>query len=350
MDPELLIKEINKKFGEGTLVPASDPKLKICRIPTGILSLDYLLGGGFPRGRHVELFGSASVGKTYVALRAIATAQSLGEKCVFFDTEGSFAPSFAKSIGVNLDELIYHRQRHGHQVVDLMEIMLRSNQYALIVLDSVAALIPKPELEDSADKTSYGTAQAKLMSLALRKLTAANRDSTILYTNQTRDNLSLFYKAAVTAGGRALSFYAATRVELAKIETLKKKQLIADPEKGMQEKNVPFGHRILATVVKDKSGGAKPGDSVSLVFDNEKKSVDPIEDLLYCAQSLGLVRFQQGRWEVHDKTFAHRARLVHWLSKTPDAYHKLRSRVLAELVERSRTEGEEPTSETDRTT
>ncbi len=145
LTPEALQTLINKRFGDGTMLMASDPSLVIIRIPSGILSVDVLLGGGFPRNRFVEMYGSANVGKTYLALKLIASAQALDLRCAFVDVEKTFDPAFAKAIGVDVESLAFHSQVHGARCVDFMETLLRSKLYDVIVMDSIASLLPLPE-------------------------------------------------------------------------------------------------------------------------------------------------------------------------------------------------------------
>lgn len=300
LSPEALQKAVNDKFGAGTMIMGNDPSLEIERIPSGILSIDYLLSGGFARGRHAELFGSYSVGKTYLSLKLIAAAQERGLKCAYIDCEGTFDSTFAGHCGVDTSELAYHRQKHGNRVVDFMETLLRSGKYAVIVLDSIAALLPKQELESDMEAGSYGAEQAKLMSKALRKLTAANEQTVLMYINQTRDSLgSVFQKRTVVSGGRAMGFYASTRLEMVRIENIKKKSRTIDPAKGEERQtDVVRGHRVLVRVEKEKSGAAKPHSETTFVFDYELGGIDPIEDLLYVGRIEELVHKKGDYWYV----------------------------------------------------
>jgi len=328
-------KLINDRFGTGTLRRASDPSLVIERIPTGILSLDYLLRGGFPRNRYVELYGNASVGKTYVALKHIATAQSFGHSCAFVDVERTFDPEWAASIGVDLDELGYEEQEvHGNQLVDVMETMVRSGAYDVIVMDSVAALLPKQEYEASAQDGTFGTQQAKLMSYALRKITAGNRKTVVVFINQVRDNIggSVFAKRTITSGGRALGHYSGVRIEMVKTENIKKKAKAIDPSKGnLREADTVTGHRILARIEKNKTGGAKPYEQTTFVFDYEQAGIDSIEDLIYLGRVTNLVHKRGDHWWVdgYQEERQHgRTRFKKWLKKNRAIADELREWIL----------------------
>lgn len=333
LSPDALMKMINDKWGAGTIKKASDPALAIERIPCGILSIDFVMGGGFPRGRHVEIFGSYSVGKTYTAERLIAQAQADGLRCAYIDVERTFDPDFAEHIGINLDELAFHQQEHGNRVVDFIETLLRSELFDVIVLDSIAALLPKSELESDMEGGSYGTAQAKLMSAALRRLTAANKRTVLVYINQTRDSLgSVFQKRSVTSGGRAMGFYAGTRLEMVRVENIKRKVRQVDPANGA-EKVVELvrGHRVLVRIDKDKTGGAKPHDSTTFVFDYEKREIDHIEDLMYLGRMLELIEKRGDYWFVSDyeeEKQQGRARFKKWLIGHPAICEELEEQII----------------------
>jgi recombination protein RecA len=331
--PESIQKLVNKKFGEGTMRFASSPELAITRLPTGILSIDWRLGGGFPRGRHVEMFGGYSVGKTYTALKLIATTQAAGGTCAFVDVEGSFDPAFAAFIGVDLESLAYHRQDHGNRVIDFIETLLRSNVFDVIVLDSIAALLPKSELESDMEGGSYGTAQAKLMSAALRRLTTANKNTVMVYINQTRDSIgSVFAKRSITSGGKAMGFYAGLRLEMVRVENIKKRTRVIDPAKGdesMQE--TVRGHRVLVRIEKDKTGGAKQHDQTTFVFDYELNGVDHIEDLMYIGRITGFVHKRTNLWWVEgyeDEKQNGRKRFKSWLRRNRAIAEELEENIL----------------------
>jgi recombination protein RecA len=332
------MKLINDKWGAGTMRKASDPSLSIERIPCGILSIDYVMGGGFPRGRHVEVFGSYSVGKTYTAERLIASAQAQGLRCAYIDVESTFDPDFAEHIGIDLEELAYHQQEHGNRVVDFIETLLRSELFDVIVLDSIAALLPKSELESDMEGGSYGTAQAKLMSAALRRLTAANKRTVLVYINQTRDSLgSVFQKRSVTSGGRAMGFYAGTRIEMVRVENIKRKVKRVDPTNGNEQVvELIRGHRVLVRIDKDKTGGAMPHDTTSFVFDYEEREIDHIEDLMYLGRMMGMIEKRGDYWMVVDyeeEKQLGRARFKKWLVQHPAICDELEEQIRGSIGE-----------------
>lgn len=296
LEGDALLKAVNKKYGEGTIGYASDPSLRITRVPSGIMPLDYILNGGWARGRHAELYGSFSVGKTLTTLLTIATAQEMGLKCAFFDAEKSFDPVFAEHLGVDLNKLVFplRKRRTGEEIVNIMEALLYASDFDVMVLDSIASLLPKKEQEEVIEKESYGTYQARLMSKALRKLTTANQDTVLIYINQLRDSIGSMFAQSVTSGGRAMSFYAGTRVEFSKAEDIKETRTMLDARTiKTTSKQVKLGHRILVRLAKDKTG-AQPWDEASFVFNYETQKIDHEEELLYLGRRMGLVKSSGG--------------------------------------------------------
>lgn len=326
LTPEALQTIINQRFGAGTMLMASDPSLEIVRIPSGVWSVDAVLGGGFPRNRFVEVYGSASVGKTYLALMLIASAQKLGLRCAFVDVEKTFDPIFAAACGVDLEKLAFHQQVHGARVVDFMETLLRSKLYDVIVMDSIASLLPLPEYENDMEAGSYGMEQAKLMSKALRKLTAANSQTVMFFINQTREAVGVMFGSKTLApGGRAMSHYAGIRIEMVRTESLKRKGRSVDHKTGEIKDNtdVVFGHRVLVRVPKDKTGGiALPNAETTFVFNYEKSRHDHLEDLIFLGSLYGLVyQKKKGKatvwWleDYEDEAQTGRNRFKKWLRK-----------------------------------
>lgn len=332
LTPEDLAQMVNRRYGPGKMKFASDPSFQITRIPCGILSIDSVLGGGFARGRHVEIFGGYSVGKTYTAYRLIGNAQNLGLNCCFIDIEGSFDPVFAENAGVDLDTLAMPDADHGNMAIDLMEMYLRSRIYDVIVLDSIAALLPKAELESDMEAGNMGTHQARLMSQALRRLTTANKNTVIVYINQTREAVGVtFGKRSVTSGGKAMGFYAGTRLEMVRTENIKRKGRTIDPSKG-DEKTADLvkGHRVLVRVEKDKTGGAKQADSTTFVYDYDLGSIDPVEDLIYLGRLQGHIMKRGNRWWVEgyeDEPQASRAKFKNWLRRNVAVAEDLEERI-----------------------
>lgn len=236
------IKEIRKKFGEDAIMMLNEkPHSDVESISTGSLGLDHALGiGGMPRGRVVEIYGAESSGKTTLALHIIAETQKKGGVCAFVDAEHALDPQYAKKIGVKTDQLLISQPSGGEEALNIVESLVRSRKIATVVIDSVAALTPKAELEGLIGAMQIG-AQARLMSQALRILASgiAKSGTLVVFINQTRVNIGGYGDPVTTAGGKALKFYASVRVEIKKIATIKK------GEEAM-------GNRVRVKVVKNK--------------------------------------------------------------------------------------------------
>jgi recombination protein RecA len=220
------ITQIERQFGKGSIMKMGDPSfaMDINAIPTGALSLDIALGiGGIPQGRIVEVFGPESSGKTTLLYHLIAQAQQAGGTAAFIDAEHAMDPTYAKRIGVNVDELLVSQPDHGEQALEIADLLVRSGALDVVAIDSVAALTPTAELEGEMGDTHVGL-QARLMSQALRKLAGTlNRSGTIcIFTNQLREKIGvMFGSPETTPGGRALKFYSSVRLDIRRIETLK---------------------------------------------------------------------------------------------------------------------------------
>jgi recombination protein RecA len=234
---------IERRFGAGSVASLGDrgiPDIEV--IPTGALSLDLALGvGGLPRGRIVEVYGPESSGKTTLAYHAIAEAQRAGGRCAFIDAEHSLDPSYAAAIGVEVEALLLSQPDCGEQALEIADLLVRSGELALVVVDSVAALVPRAELEGEIGQQAVG-AQARMMSQALRKLAGDLRRSgaTCLFTNQLRERVGVVYGPTETQpGGRALKFYASQRLDIRRVETLR------DAEEAV-------GNRVRVKVAKNK--------------------------------------------------------------------------------------------------
>jgi recombination protein RecA len=225
-DLEAAISSITKAYGEGSIMRLGDARSKVGIefIPTGALSVDLALGvGGVPRGRVVEIFGPESSGKTTLMLHVIANAQKGGGLAAFIDAEHALDPAYAKKLGVNLDDLLVSQPDSGEEALTICETLARSNALDVIVVDSVAALVPKAELEGEMGMATMGM-QARLMSQALRKLTAilAKSKTTCIFTNQLREKVGvMFGNPETTPGGKALKFYASIRIDIRRRDTLK---------------------------------------------------------------------------------------------------------------------------------
>ncbi|MCX6088376.1 MAG: recombinase RecA [Caldiserica bacterium] len=242
---KLAIAQVEKDFGKGSVMRLGDRKanLNVVVIPTGIFSLDIALGvGGFPRGRIVEIFGPEGGGKTTLALEAIASAQKQGGKALFVDVEHAFFPEYAKNLGVNIDELIVSQPDYAEQALEIIDTFVRSGAIDVCALDSVAALVPKTELEGDMGDSFMGV-QARLMSQALRKLSGSISKSKtcMIFINQLREKIGVvFGNPEVTPGGRALKFYSSVRLDVRRVESIS------------GEGNEQKGNRIRIRVVKNK--------------------------------------------------------------------------------------------------
>ena len=240
---EAALSQIEKQFGKGSVMKLGEYKaMEVEAISTGALSLDMALGiGGLPRGRIIEVYGPESSGKTTLALHVIAEAQKLGGEAAFIDAEHALDPVYAKKLGVNIDELIVSQPDTGEQALEITESLVRSGALDVIVVDSVAALVPKAEIDGDMGDSHMGL-QARLMSQALRKLAGAiNKTKTvIIFINQLREKIGvMFGNPETTTGGRALKFYASVRLDIRKIENIK------------QDGNV-IGNRARVKIVKNK--------------------------------------------------------------------------------------------------
>lgn len=241
---EMAIKQIDKTFGKGTLMRLGDKEIEpIASISTGSLGLDIALGiGGVPQGRIIEIYGPESSGKTTLSLQVIASAQKNGDICAFIDAEHALDVLYAKNLGVDVENLLVSQPDFGEQALDILETLARSGAVSLIVVDSVAALTPKSEIEGDMGDSHMGL-QARLMSQALRKLTAVlhKTNTTVIFINQIRMKIGMmgYGSPETTTGGNALKFYASVRIDVRRIATLKQ---------GESQ----IGNRVKAKVVKNK--------------------------------------------------------------------------------------------------
>ncbi|WP_297081960.1 recombinase RecA [uncultured Demequina sp.] len=240
---EAALGQIDRQFGKGSAMRLGEQKrVAVEAIPTGSISLDIALGiGGLPRGRIVEIYGPESSGKTTVALHAVANAQRAGGTAAFVDAEHALDPEYAKKLGVDTDNLIVSQPDTGEQALEIADILVRSGGVDILVIDSVAALVPKAEIEGEMGDSHVGL-QARLMSQALRKITGAlnTTGTTAIFINQLREKIGVFFGSPeTTTGGKALKFYSSVRLDVRRIETLK-------------EGTDPVGNRTRVKVVKNK--------------------------------------------------------------------------------------------------
>jgi recombination protein RecA len=319
---DVALGQIERTFGKGSVMRMSDrPQVSVGAISTGSLALDMALGiGGLPRGRIVEIFGPEASGKTTLVYHVMAEAQRRGGICAFIDAEHAMDPSYARRIGVDIDQLLVSQPDTGEQALEIAELLIRSGALDIVAVDSVAALVPKAEIEGEMGDSHVGL-QARLMSQALRKLAGTlNRTDTIcIFTNQLREKIGvMFGNPETTPGGRALKFYSSVRLDIRRIETLKD---------GAEA----FGNRVRVKVVKNKVappfkqaefdivyGAGIPWEGTVLDVALEKKVVQKAGSYF----SFGDERLGQGRQNA-----------TSFLAENPDLVQQILARIQAEAAD-----------------
>ena len=313
------IAKLEKDFGKGTVMRLGDPSAQVAveTIPTGSLSLDLALGlGGVPKGRIVEIYGPESSGKTTVALHMIAEVQKRGGIAGFFDAEHALDPVYAKNIGVDIDELYISQPDSGDQALEITETMVRSGAMDIIVVDSVAALVPKQEIEGDMGDSHVGL-QARLMSQALRKLTPviSKSNCVVIFINQLREKVGvMFGNPETTTGGRALKFYSSVRMDVRRIETLK-------------QSGEMVGNRTRVKIVKNKIAPPFKEAEFDIMFG---KGISKEGDILDLAVKCDLVS-KSGAWFAYngDKIGQGRENAKTYLSEHPEIMEELEKNIRA---------------------
>ena len=329
---EAALGQIEKQFGKGSVMKLGDyTAMNVEAIPTGALSLDIALGiGGIPRGRIIEVFGPESSGKTTLALHLIAEAQKMGGEAAFIDAEHALDPVYAKHLGVNIDELIVSQPDTGEQALEIAEALVRSGALDIIVVDSVAALVPKAEIDGDMGDAHVGL-QARLMSQALRKLAGVINKSkcVIVFINQLREKVGvMFGNPETTPGGRALKFYASVRLDIRRVESLK------------QDGEV-IGNRTRVKVVKNKVAPPFREAEFDIIYG---KGISKEGNILDAAVNLDIVE-KSGSWFSYngERIGQGRENVKDYLAKNPKVAEEIEGKIRAnyeKAFEKSLGEGE----------
>lgn len=330
------VSQIEKQFGKGSIMRlGSGDALNVPAVSTGCLSLDIITGvGGFPCGRVTEIYGPEASGKTTLALQAIAEAQKAGGYAAFIDAEHALDPTYAQKLGVNIDELYIAQPDFGEQALEIAEILVRSGGVDIIVIDSVAALVPKAELEGDMGDSHMGL-QARLMSQALRKLTAivARSKTVFIFLNQLREKIGMFMgNPETTTGGKALKFYSSMRVEVRKILTLKSGTDIV-------------GGRTRIKIVKNKVSPPFRDTEVDLLFG---KGISREGDIIDLGVTHGVVN-KTGSWYSYgeEKLGQGKMAVTKLLEENKELYEELKLKILQKVGLAPQAEGKNPKEETE---
>ena len=315
--------QIERQFGAGTVMRMGDKKLeKIPAIPTGSLGLDLALGiGGLPRGRVVEIYGPESSGKTTLTLEVIAQCQKLGGTAAFIDAEHALDPIYAEKLGVNVEELLISQPDTGEQALEVADIMVHSGGIDILVIDSVAALVPKAEIEGEMGDTHVGL-QARLMSQALRKITGnVKRSNTlVIFINQIRHKIGvMFGSPETTSGGNALKFYSSVRLDIRRIGTVK-------------EGDEAVGNETRVKVVKNKVSPPFKQAEFQIIYN---KGINRLGELLDRGSDLGIVE-KSGAWYSleGEKIGQGKANAVLFLEENPKIGEKIEKQILETLTDK----------------
>ena len=317
---EVALSQIDKQFGKGSVMRLGDdnrPPVQV--IPTGSLALDVALGiGGLPRGRVIEVYGPESSGKTTVALHAVANAQKAGGNAAFIDAEHALDPVYARALGVDTDSLLVSQPDTGEQALEIADMLIRSGGIDIIVIDSVAALVPKAEIEGEMGDSHVGL-QARLMSQALRKITGvlSATGTTAIFINQLREKIGVFFGSPeTTTGGKALKFYASVRIDVRRIETLK-------------EAGAPVGNRTRAKVVKNKMAPPFKQAEFDIVYG---KGISREGSIIDMGVEAGIVR-KSGSWFTYgdDQLGQGKENVRQFLVDNPELANEIEQKILVSL-------------------
>ena len=318
---KMALDKIEKDFGKGSIMKLGDrPSVQVDCIPTGALALDIALGvGGVPRGRIIEIYGPESSGKTTLAQHIVAEAQKRGGIAAFIDAEHALDPEYAKNLGVNVDELLISQPDTGEQALEIAEELVRSGAIDVIVIDSVAALVPKAEIEKAMDEQQMGL-QARLMSKALRKLTAivGKTNTTVIFINQLRQKIGVMYgNPETTTGGNALKYYASVRLDIRRFDSVKNK----DGE--------DIGNRVRVKVAKNKVAPPFRTAEFDIVYG---KGICALGNILDVAVNMDIVK-KAGAWFSYndEKLGQGRDKSKEFLAENPDILKEIEQKVREKL-------------------
>lgn len=317
---EVALAQIDKQFGKGSVMRLGDDQhRKVEVIPTGSVALDVALGiGGLPRGRVIEVYGPESSGKTTVALHAVANAQKAGGIAGFIDAEHALDPEYAAKLGVDTDALIVSQPDTGEQALEIADMLIRSGALDIIVIDSVAALVPKAEIEGDMGDSHVGL-QARLMSQALRKITGALSSSktTAIFINQLREKIGVFFGSPeTTTGGKALKFYSSVRLDVRRIETLKEGQN-------------PVGNRTRVKVVKNKMAPPFKAAEFDILYG---QGISREGGLIDVGTELGIIK-KSGSWYTYgdDQLGQGKEKVRNFLKDNPELADEIEAKIMREV-------------------
>ena len=321
------LEEIQKKFGEGAIIRGDTVVKNIEAIPSGSINLDIALGvGGFPRGRISEIFGPEASGKTTLALEVIAQAQILGGSAAFVDVEHALDFGYAENIGVNVDELAISQPSSGEEALEITEILCKSNRMDVVIVDSVAALVPQAELDGEYKDANIG-AQAKLMSKACRRIKGiVNKGKTaLIFINQMREKIGvMFGSPETTPGGRALKFYASVRVDLRRISSFGSTPKSSD--KNVERDKEKVGNRVKANVIKNKVAPPFRKAEFDIIFG---EGISRISEILDLGPECGILK-KSGSWYSYNDIRIGNGKpvAVEFLKNNQDMYEEIAEAVL----------------------